>query len=68
MIYCALASLMALPVVAEEIDASDPTKIYSYAGPGVKYTEYSNGDSMTELRLQGNLALSDSDMLMVELG
>ena len=28
----------------EGVDASDPTKIYSYAGPGYKFTEFSNGD------------------------
>jgi len=58
-----------LCVQAEEaIDASDPTKIYSYAGPGYKYTEYSNGDHLQELRAVGNLGLSDSDMVMFELG
>ncbi|WP_455197045.1 hypothetical protein [Kaarinaea lacus] len=56
-------------VQAEEaIDASDPTKIYSYVGPGYKYTEYSNGDHLQELRVVGNLGLSDSDMVMFELG
>jgi len=52
----------------ESIDASDPTKIYSYAGPGYKYTKYSNGDYMQELRVTGNIGLSQSDMLLFEIG
>lgn len=52
----------------EEIDASDPTKIYSYAGPGVKYTEYTNGESMSEIRASGNVGLGASDMVLFELG
>lgn len=51
-----------------DIDPSDPTKIYSYAGLGVKYTDYTNDESMTELRATGNLGLSESDMVMFELG
>lgn len=53
---------------AEEIDASDPTKIYTYAGGGVKYTNYTNGSSMTEVRATGNLGLSKKDMMLFELG
>ena len=52
----------------EPIDASDPTKIYTFAGPGYKYTRFSNGDSLNELRVQGNLGLSKNDMIMFELG
>ena len=52
----------------EPIDASDPTKIYTYAGGGVKYTDYTNGEYMTELRVTGNLGLSESDMILFELG
>lgn len=52
----------------EAIDASDPTKIYSYAGGGIKYTDYTNDESMTELRLTGNIGLSKSDMILFELG
>jgi hypothetical protein len=51
-----------------EIDASDPTKIYTYAGGGLKYVEYTNGESMIEVRATGNLGLSDSDMVLAELG
>ena len=50
------------------IDASDPTKIYSYAGAGYKFTEYSNGDSLSELRAIGNIGFGDNDMLLFELG
>lgn len=52
----------------EAIDASDPTKIYTYAGGGIKYTDYTNDERMTELRALGNIALSQSDMLMFEIG
>ena len=52
----------------EQVDASDPTKIYSYAGPGYKFTEYSNGDSLSELRAVGNIGFSDNDMLLFEIG
>ena len=51
-----------------EIDASDPTKVYSYAGPGYKFTEFSNGDSLNELRAIGNIAFGSSDMLLFEIG
>jgi hypothetical protein len=66
-----LALLFSTGVVAEEgakIDASDPTKIYSYAGVGLKITEFSNGDSLNEVRAIGNLGFGDSDMVMFELG
>lgn len=53
---------------AEEIDASDPTKVYTYAGGGVKYTDYANGDDMTEIRVTGNLGISPTDMVMFEAG
>lgn len=57
------------PIVAEEqVDASDPTRIYTYAGGGPKYTDYSNGESMLELRVSGNLGLSKSDMILFEFG
>jgi len=52
----------------EKIDASDPTKIYTYAGGGLKYTDYTNDESMWEIRATGNLGLSKSDMVMFELG
>jgi len=60
--------LPALGNAEDQIDASDPTKIYTYAGGGVKYTDYTNGESMWEIRATGNLGLSDSDMVMFELG
>jgi len=67
--------LLAAPLLAntaygaeEKIDASDPTKIYTYAGGGVKYTDYTNGESMWEIRATGNLGLSDQDMVMFEIG
>ncbi|TVZ41643.1 hypothetical protein P886_0991 [Alteromonadaceae bacterium 2753L.S.0a.02] len=63
-----LASCIPAFASAEKIDASDPTKIYSYAGPGYKTTKYSNGDTLSEIRGQGNLALGAQDMVMFELG
>ncbi len=63
-----LALLTGSAWAAEEIDPSDPTKIYSYAGAGLKYTDYTNDESMTELRAIGNLGLSKSDMVMFEAG
>jgi len=51
-----------------DIDASDPTKIYTYAGAGVKYTDYTNGESMQEVRATGNIGLGSSDMVLFELG
>lgn len=65
-----LTSLTA-SVFSEEtttVDASDPTKVYTFAGAGLKYTDYTNGDGMTELRVTGNIGLSPSDMVLFELG
>jgi len=72
--FCLIAALTLLTgtvATAEEsaeIDASDPTKIYSYAGGGLKTTKFSNGDSLNEFRAIGNLGFGDSDMVMFELG
>ena len=52
----------------EAVDASDPTKVYTFAGAGLKYTDYTNGDGMTEVRATGNIGLSSSDMVLFELG
>lgn len=66
---CLIPMYISVAEAAEEkIDASDPTKIYTYAGPGFKYTKYSNGDTLSELRVQGNIGISDKDMVMFELG
>ena len=72
-IYMILGCLLfGLPLTSSaadsEIDASDPTKIYTYAGAGIKFTDYTNNEKMTELRAIGNIGLTDSDMLMFELG
>ncbi len=60
--------VLAAQARAEGIDASDPTKIYSYAGPGYKYTEFANGDNLQEVRVVGNVGLGASDMVMFEIG
>ena len=52
----------------EAIDASDPTKIYSYAGGGLKYTDYTNNESMLEVRAMGNFGFGEKDTVMFELG
>jgi hypothetical protein len=52
----------------EQVDASDPTKIYTFAGGGLKYNDYTNGEYMSEVRLIGNIGLSQNDMLLFELG
>lgn len=68
--YAILLALLVIPASAEEaaIDASDPTKIYSYAGGGIKYTDYTNGEGMWEARATGNIGLSPQDMLLFEVG
>lgn len=61
-----------LPPVAfcddERIDASDPTKIYTYAGGGLKYNDYTNTEYMWEARALGNIGLGERDMLLFEAG
>jgi hypothetical protein len=52
----------------ERIDASDPTKIYTFMGGGFKYNDYTNGEYMWETRATGNIGLSDHDMLLFEFG
>ena len=52
----------------ETIDASDPTRVYTYAGAGIKYTDYTNDETMIEMRTIGNVGLSENDMLFFEVG
>lgn len=67
--FTAALVLMHMPAYGgEAIDASDPTKIYSYAGLGYKYTAYTNHDHLQEIRTNGQLGLSESDMLTFEIG
>ncbi|NPD48131.1 hypothetical protein [Lentimicrobium sp. S6] len=54
--------------VTKKIDASDPTKIYTYVGAGPKFTEYTNNESMLELRASGNLGISKEDMVFINFG
>ena len=51
-----------------DIDASDPTRVYSWAGGGLKYTDYTNGEEMWEVRATGNIGISDQDMVLFEAG
>ena len=52
----------------DAIDASDPTKVYTFAGLGMKYTDYTNDESMIELRTVGNIGITSNDMLLFEVG
>jgi len=64
-----LCLLTCFSAVAESsIDASDPTKIYSYAGAGYKHTDFTNGKSLSEVRATGNVGISQQDMVLFELG
>ena len=51
-----------------DIDASDPTRIYTWLGGGYKYTEYANNEEIGELRLTANIGLSANDMVLIESG
>ncbi len=65
-----ILSLFSFFSVASEssIDASDPTKIHSYAGAGYKHTSFTNGKSLSEVRATGNIGISPQDMVLFELG
>ena len=69
-VICALLTNSVTSSAAEDIviDASDPTKIYTYFGGGLKYNDYTNGESMTEVRMTGNLGLSEHDAILFEAG
>ena len=51
----------------KKIDASDPTKIYTYVGVGPKYTRYANGEHMLEGRISGNIGFQ-KDMAFFNIG
>ena len=66
-----ILTLFSTMLFAEEdvvIDASDPTKIYTFLGGGLKYNEYTNGESALELRVTGNIGISDVDSILFEAG
>ncbi|MFV2061822.1 MAG: hypothetical protein ACC653_14140 [Gammaproteobacteria bacterium] len=70
-IFCILASfVMSTTVFAQEkkIDTSDPTKIYTFVGVGPRYVDYTNGESMVEVRVAGNIGLSKKDMVFFNIG
>jgi len=48
LLFCMLSAGAAS--AEEKIDASDPTKIYTYAGGGLKYTDYTNGEPSGTVR------------------
>ena len=70
LLACWLGLVSAAPCASAEeaIDASDPTKIYTYAGAGLKYNEYTNGEYMWEVRATGNIGLGEHDMILFEAG
>lgn len=62
-------TLLCLDGYAEEaIDATDPTKIYSFFGGGPKYSDFTTGEHLVEARLTVNLALNERDMILGEAG
>jgi len=64
-----LLSMVVSSLFAEDaIDASDPTKVYTFAGLGIKYTDYTNDEAMVELRTVGNIGITPNDMLLFEIG
>ena len=63
-----VSTLAASSVQAEAVDASDPTKIYTFAGGGAKYNDYTNGDHMLEARATGNIGFGKKDSLLFEFG
>ncbi|MEH6549011.1 MAG: hypothetical protein V7711_18155 [Pseudomonadales bacterium] len=67
-ILLSLGLLLASAATGETIDASDPTKIYTFLGGGPKYTDFTTGEYLWEARLIGNLGLSDHDMVLFEAG
>lgn len=50
------------------IDATDPTKIYTFLGGGPKYSDFTNGEHIWEARIIGNVGLGEHDMLLFEAG
>ena len=58
------------PVLADEleIDASDPTRVYTFVGMGVKFTDYTNGENMLEARMVANWGIDPNDMMLFEVG
>ena len=68
LLLCAASLPLVCTAADEAIDASDPTKIYTFLGGGPKYTEFANGEYLAEARLIGNLGMSERDMLLVEAG
>ena len=49
---CLLLALIGYAHAEDQVDASDPTKIYTYAGGGLKYTDYTNDESMIDNLMQ----------------
>ncbi len=66
----ALTGMAAISVAddALEIDASDPTKVYTYVGVGLKFTDYTNGETMLETRMVANWGIDANDMMLFEVG
>ncbi|MEH6592909.1 MAG: hypothetical protein V7746_21755 [Halioglobus sp.] len=65
---CAAILPLTCGAAEEAIDASDPTKIYTFLGGGPKYTDFTNGEELWELRVIGNYGFSEHDMLLFEFG
>jgi hypothetical protein len=67
-LFLGLTLANAVRAEEERIDASDPTRIYTFMGGGFKFNDYTNGETMWEARAIGNIGLSDHDMLLFEAG
>jgi hypothetical protein len=68
LILASVFQYTALAAENTEIDATDPTKIYSFIGGGIKYTDYTNGETMQEARVTGNWGISQADSMLFEFG
>jgi hypothetical protein len=63
-----LCCFSVLSFAEDTIDTTDPTRIYSYLGGGPKYSNYTNGEHMWEMRITGNWGIDENDMLLGEFG
>lgn len=67
-LVASLTLALSANALADDIDASDPTKIQTYAGPGIKFTSFADDAELLEFRATGNIGLGAKDMIMFELG
>ncbi len=76
LVMAAISILMSSAIQAQEItdadeqtpDPSDPTRIYTRGGAGYKYTDFTGGASINEIRAKLALLQGDSGMFVVDIG